>query len=511
MTDAETLAAIYRRADRRAWATGWLEQGAELYIDGGWRPATAPGTGALARHDPATGVVLGLVPEASPGDVDAAVTAARRAADPESAWRRMARRERARVLRSIGQLVRDHADELATLISLENGKLLGESLDGDMPDTADIFDYYAGWTDKLYGETVPVEGGALNYTVPEPIGVCALLVPWNFPLLLATWKIAPALAMGNTMVVKPSPYTPFSLLRFTDLVHQSGLLPAGVLNVVLGDADTGQALTTHPDVDKISFTGSTGVGRAILHGVADTNLAPITLELGGKSPNIVFDDVADLEACIDRSFQLMFSQKGEKCSEPTRFLLQRGIHDAFVEGLVDRAEAVVCGDPFDPASTQGPQCTQAQLDRCLHYIAIGRDDGSRLRAGGERDTAGTNDAGLYLRPTIFDRVEPTSALARDEVFGPVLAVLAFDTERQAVTMANDTDYGLAAGVYSGDLSRARRVADRLDAGQVFVNRYGQYDFASPFGGFKRSGWGKEMGMHSLASYTRTKSIWIAED
>ena len=494
--------------DRRTWARPWLQRGNWHYIAGRWVPAT--GDTVTERHDPANGQLLATVVDASPGDVGAAVDAARQAGHPDGPWRRMTRRRRADVLRAIGQLVREHTAELATLISLENGKLLRESLTGDMPDTADIFDYYAGWTDKYYGESVPVEGGALNYTVHEPVGVCALLVPWNFPLLLATWKIAPALAMGNTVVVKPSPFTPFSLLRLAELVHDADLLPPGVLNVVLGDADTGRALTTHRGVDKISFTGSTSVGRAILRGVADTNLAPVTLELGGKSPNIVFDDVADLDGCIDRSFELMFSQKGEKCSEPTRFLLQRGIHDAFVDGLVARAEAVVCGDPFDSASDQGPQCTEAQLDRCLRYIDLGRQAGDRLRAGGSRDESGTNGAGLFMRPTVFDRVTSDSPLARHEVFGPVLAVLAFDSEDEAIALANDTDYGLAAGVYSDDVRRARRVADRLDAGQVFVNRYGQYDFASPFGGFKGSGWGKEMGAHSLAAYTRTKSIWIAD-
>ena len=220
--------------------------------------------------------------------------------------------------------------------------------------------------------------------------------------------------------------------------------------------------------------------------------------------------VVDLEGCIDRSFELMFSQKGEKCSEPTRFLLHREIHDVFVDGLVARAEAVVCGDPFDPASDQGPQCTPAQLDRCLRYIDLGHQSGDRLRTGGTRDETGSNADGLYLRPTIFDRVDPSSPLARDEVFGPVLAVLSFDTDDEAVALANDTEYGLAAGVYSDDVRRARRVADRLDAGQVFINRYGQYDFASPFGGFKRSGWGKEMGHQSLTAYTRTKAIWIAD-
>ncbi|MEI7591816.1 MAG: aldehyde dehydrogenase family protein [Actinomycetes bacterium] len=511
MTDFAERASRYAASDRRSWATDWVKTAGRVYRDGQWHSARHETT--TVRSNPANGVVLGEIPNSSSDDVDAAVEAARRAGAHGSAWRTMTRRNRANTMRAIGNLVREYQDELATLITLENGKLLSESLDDDMPDTADIFDYYAGWTDKFYGETAPVEGSALNYTVHEPIGVCALIVPWNFPLLLAAWKIAPALAMGNTVVVKPSPFTPFSLLRFVDIVHESGLLPAGVLNSVLGDAETGRLLTTHRGVDKVSFTGSTNVGRAILAGIADSNLAPITLELGGKSPNIVFDDVNDLEGCIDRSFHLMFSQKGEKCSEPTRFILQRGIHDTFVAGLVARAEAVTCGDPFDPSSTQGPQCTESQLVRCLDAIdgaTSGVDKTARLQAGGFRDETGSNVDGLFMRPTVFDQVDPTSSLARDEVFGPVLAVMSFDDEDHAVALANDTEYGLAAGVSSGDVNRARRVADRLDAGQVFINRYGQYDFASPFGGFKRSGWGKEMGIHSLSGYTRTKSIWIAD-
>jgi len=497
--------------DDTAWARAWLQQGAAQHIDGAWvSDAASPGFDAIERTNPATGELLAAVPTASPAEVDRAVRAARRAGASGGAWHSISRRERARVLHSIADVVRAHADELATLITLENGKLLRESRDDDMPDTADIFDYYAGWTDKLYGQSSPVEGDAINIVVREPVGVCALLVPWNFPLLLAAWKLAPALAMGNTVVIKPSPFTPFSLLRFVELVHDAQLLPPGVLNVVLGDAATGEALVTHPGVAKVSFTGSTAVGRAILAGVAGSNLATTSLELGGKSPNIVFDDVADLDGCIDRSFQLMFSQKGEKCSEPTRMLVQRGIYDTFVDELARRADAVVCGDPFAAATTQGAQCTEAGLVRLLRHIDAAQHDGARLRAGGERDTGGTNTNGLFLRPTVFDQVDPSMRLARDEVFGPVLACIAFDTEAQAIEIANDTDYGLAAGLYTGDSGRARRVAQALDAGQVFVNRYGCYDFAAPFGGFKQSGWGKEMGIHSLHAYTREKSIWFAD-
>ncbi|MFN8037796.1 MAG: aldehyde dehydrogenase family protein [Acidimicrobiales bacterium] len=491
-------------ADGRAW----IADAPSLYLDGGWR---APrGTDALERRRPDTGDRLASVRFASPADVDAAVAAAGAAFAPGSPWRTMSRRERAGVLHRIGEVVRANAEELAAIIALENGKLYGEALDDDMPDTADVFDHYAGWTDKLTGESVPVEGDAVCYVQREPIGPCALLVPWNFPLLLAAWKIAPALAMGNTVVVKPSPFTPFSLLRFAQLVDDAGILPPGVLNVVVGDREVGEALVAHPGTAKVSFTGSTAVGRAILAGVAGSNLAPVTLELGGKSPNVVFADTTDLDACIDRSFTLMFAQKGEKCSEPTRFILERSIHDRFVDALVERAEAVVCGGAFDPAATQGAQCTEAQLARIVEHIGIAIDEGAVLRCGGERDTSGRNAEGSFVRPTIFTDVTPGMRLFREEVFGPVLAVTAFDTEDEAVRLANATDYGLAAGVYTGDPSRARRVAGALDSGQVFINRYGCYDFAAPFGGVKASGWGREMGRLSLDAYTRPKTVWWAD-
>lgn len=489
---------------RLDWARTWLSDVKTSYAEGEWLAAAGAIDEAI---NPANGRKHGACAAADADVVDRAVATAR-GAFRHGPWSSLGRRDRAGVLRRIGELVRAHRAELATLIALENGKLYREAYDDDMPDTADVFDYYAGWTDKYYGETCPVDGPFVNFTQRVPVGVCGLIVPWNYPLLLAAWKLAPALAMGNTAVVKPSPFTPFSLLRLVELLHADGTLPPGVLNVVLGGAETGEHLTRHPGVDKIAFTGSTATGRRILVGAAESNLKTVTLELGGKSPNIAFDDVPDVEFAIDRSFHLMFSQKGEKCSEPTRFLLQRGLYQRFVDALVERAGRIVCGDPFDPRSMQGPQCNRPQFDRIMSAIEEGVRGGARLLVGGERDTTGTNADGFFVRPTIFADVDPRSRLAQEEIFGPVLCVAPFSDEAEAVELANGTPYGLAAGVWSGDVARAHRVAQALDAGMVFVNRYGCYDFASPFGGVRQSGWGHEMGIHSLAAYTKLKSVWV---
>ncbi len=489
---------------RLDWAFDWLKGEKRLYIGGEWVQASQRAT--FVSTNPANQNSLATLSEASRSDIDSAVSQARSAF--RGSWPKQDRRERARILRKIGELVRTHKEELATLEALDNGKTYREALYDDLPDSADVFDYYAGWTDKLYGESCPVEDGFVNFTQHEPLGVCALIVPWNFPLLLAAWKIAPALAMGNTVVIKPSPFTSLSLVRLAQLIDGSKLLPPGVFNLVLGGVEAGEALSSHPDIDKISFTGSTAIGAQIVQASGRSNLKSVSLELGGKAPNIIFDDVKDLPAVIDRSFNLMFSQKGEKCTEPTRFFLHEKIYDQFSAGLIEKAKAAICGDPFDPVTTQGAQCHKAHFEKILAYIEIGKKEGAQLLVGGNRDSASGNEKGFFVRPTIFGNVQNKMQIARDEIFGPVLCLLKFSDEEQVIAEANDTPYGLAAGVYSDDAKRAMRVAQKLDAGMVFVNHYGCYHFSSPFGGIKQSGWGHEMARHSLESYTRLKSIWV---
>ena len=491
--------------DTRAWARQWLQTPRNLYIDGGWRSASDART--LATVDPADQSTLTTYGVANEVDVEAAAAAARRASRAGD-WPRMARRDRGKLLQRIAAVIRDHADELATLESLDNGKLLRESVEDDLPESADVFDYYAGWVDKHYGETCPVGHGFINYTVHEPVGACGLIVPWNFPLLMACWKLAMALACGNTVVIKPSEHTPLSLSRLFELLDERVALPPGVVNLVLGDGETGAAIARSPRLDKVAFTGSTRTGRAVLAGAAASNLKRVSLELGGKSPNILFADLPDRDAAVARVYAALFSHKGEKCSEPTRLLVQRPLYDNVVAELAAMAEAAVCGHPFAPTSQQGPQCHRAHFESVMRYVELGRAEG-RLVAGGVADTRGENANGLFVRPTIFADVDNSARVAQEEIFGPVLVITPFEDEDEAVRLANETSYGLAAGLYTADVSRAHRVASRLDAGMVFVNRYGCYDFASPFGGFKQSGHGKELGRHSLAEFTRTKSIWIA--
>ena len=478
-----------------------LQQG-RLFIGGRWVEPAAGRTYAVVN--PATEAELAQVAEADATDVDAAVQAARQAFEA-GPWREMSAADRARILWRIGDLLEQHADELGQLETLNNGKPIFESRQIDVPMAAEVFRYYAGWATKLQGETIPVRGPFLNYTLREPIGVVAAIVPWNFPLLLASWKLAPALAAGNTVVLKPAPWTPLTALRLAELAQQAGL-PDGVLNVVTGSTrETGRALVRHAGVDKIAFTGSTATGQEIMRTAADT-LKRVSLELGGKSPNLVFAD-ADLEAAARGALTGIFYGKGEVCAAGSRLLVERTVHDRLLELLLERVKKMRPADPLDPKTRLGPLVSQAQMEKVLGYIEKGRAEGARLLVGGQRATVG-NGRGYFVEPTIFDQVAPEMTIAREEIFGPVLAVIAFDDPEEAIWLANSSPYGLAAGVWTKDIARAHRVAARLQAGTVWINTYNFYDPASPFGGYKMSGFGRDLGAHALEQYTQVKSVWV---
>ncbi len=482
----------------------WMTQPKQLFA--GKTPQMGKG-GEFTLINPATESTLLSYRMASHDDVQQIIDKAK-GLHVRREWSKMSMRVRAQLLRKMGEVIRKHHNELAVIETLQNGKTYAEAYFDDIPDSADVFDYYAGWIGKHYGDNVPVEDGFINYTSKEPVGVCGLIVPWNFPLLLGCWKIAAAISCGNPVVVKPSEYTPLTMIYiFEAWMREIPELPDGLLNLVLGDGRVGSWLSTDSNVAKITFTGSTNVGRQIIRSSADSNLKTVTLELGGKSANIIFADAPDLEFAIERSFTAMFSHKGEKCSEPTRLLVHESIKDKVYAGLKARAEAVVCGDPFDSKTTQGAQAQQQHFDKIMSYVAIGKTE-AKLLAGGARDLTANGGKGFFVRPTIFIDVPLNARIAQEEIFGPVLSVSTFSTDEQAVAMANGTPFGLAAGLWTSDVSRAHRIAAQLDSGMVFVNRYGCYDFSSPFGGFKSSGWGKEMGRESLEAFTRTKSVWI---
>jgi len=486
------------------WALDWLKEDKNQFIGGKWGVGDSNKTWDVVN--PSDKTILCSFPLASEQQVEEVATIANNSHE-SGVWRKVNRAERATVLRQIAQLIRDNVEKLAILETLPNGKLLTESLADDIPTCADIFEYYAGWTDKYYGVTSPVEEDFINFTQQEPVGVCALIAPWNFPLYQAALKIAPALAMGNTVILKPSEYTPLSAIYLMQLIDRELNIPDGVINLLLTDGEAANQLTLSDNVHKVSFTGSTNVGRKIVQNSGLSNLKATTLELGGKSPCIFFEDTPNLDSAIDRAFTVMFSHKGEKCSEPTRFLIHDSIYDETVAKLVKKAEAIKCGNPFEATSEQGPQCNEVQFNKIMDYIEVGKKEAA-LVAGGYQDVEGDNANGYYIRPTIFANVDPQSRIAQEEIFGPVLCCIRFVTDEEAVSIANSTVYGLAAGVYTSNIKRAHKMAEKIDAGMLFINRYGCYGLSSPFGGFKQSGWGKEMAIHSLSSYTKTKCIWV---
>lgn len=485
-------------------ALQWLNSPIKQYINGEWIEGN--GQDWEARN-PADGSILTTFPLASKAQVEMTAEIAH-GAFSSGIWSKKSRGERGDLLHKIADLIRGNLHTLAALETLANGKLYQESSVDDIPTCAEIFDYYAGWVDKYYGVSSPVESGYLNYSLIEPVGVCTLIAPWNFPLYQAALKIAPALAMGNTIIIKPSEFTPFTALFLVELIDKHLDIPPGVINLLITDGEAANSLTTSDDVHKVSFTGSTVIGKKLVQNSGASNLKAVTLELGGKSPCIFFEDTPDLDGAIDRAFTVMFSHKGEKCSEPTRFLIQDAIYDRVVSALALKAAAIRCGDPFAVTSTQGAQCNRAQYDKILSYIEIGKAE-AELVAGGNADISGTNEKGFFIRPTIFSHVQPSCRIFQEEIFGPVLTCTLFQSDDEAIALANNTIYGLAAGVYTGNISRAHRLAEEINAGMLFINRYGCYGLSSPFGGFKQSGWGKEMAIHSLASYTKEKSVWVS--
>jgi aldehyde dehydrogenase (NAD+) len=473
----------------------------QLFINNEWRDAAGGQT--LEVVNPATEEVIATVASAEQADVDAAVAAARAALD--GPWGKMSARDRGRLIWKIGERLMARADEIARLETLHNGKPIFESRQIEIPAAAECFQYFAGWADKIHGETIPVSGNYLTYTLREPVGVVAAIVPWNFPLLLTSWKVAPALACGNTVIIKPASQTPLTALALAEIAQEVGL-PPGVLNVVTGPGSKiGQMIVEHPGIDKIAFTGDTSTGKGIMRGSAET-LKTITLELGGKSPNIVFPD-ADLDAAVRGATMGIFYGKGEVCAAGSRLLVDKSIKSAFIDKVAARAKKMLPGDPLDPKTRLGAISSKKQLEIDLGYIESAKKEGATLVAGGGRADIGTGK-GYFLQPTVFDGVTPQMTIAREEVFGPVLAAIEFGDVDEAIARANDSRYGLAAAIWTRDIKKAHYVAKKLQAGTVWINTYNVYDTAAPFGGYKQSGFGREMSMHALEHYTQVKSVWV---
>ncbi len=477
----------------------FLEGKKELFINGEFVPSSSGRE--FEVYNPATEEVLANVSEAQDDDIDKAVSAARVAFE-EGEWPKLSAAERSHLIYKFADLIEKNREELAQLESLDNGKPYSVALADDIDGTAEHFRYYAGWATKVLGQTVPIFHDYLNYTVHEPVGVVGQIIPWNFPLSMASWKLGAALATGCTIVLKPAEQTPLSLLYAAELLNEAGF-PNGVVNVVPGFGEVaGAAIVDHQDVDKIAFTGSTVVGKSIMRKAADS-VKDITLELGGKSPNIILED-ADIDKAIEGAFDGIMYNHGQNCSAGSRVYVHRKHYDRVVNELARLAEEVKLGYGLDPETDMGPLVSKEQYDRVFGYIEKGKSEGAKLVTGGEKPF----DKGYFIRPTVFADVEEDMTIAREEIFGPVVAVFPFDTTEEAIRRANDSVYGLAAAVWTENIKTAHKVAHKLKAGTVWINDYNLENPAAAFGGYKQSGIGREMGNYALDNYTEVKSVWV---
>ena len=488
----------------QAWerVQDFISSPGKLLIDGEWVPAASGRT--FETINPASEERLAEVAHGEREDVDRAVRAARRAFDYDSPWRRMKPSARGKLIWRIGQLIEENLEELALLESLDNGKPRNIARVADVPLAADLFHYMSGWPTKILGDTTPISapGDYLSYTLREPVGVVGQIIPWNFPLLMAAWKLGPALACGCTVVLKPAEQTPLSALYLGELLLEAGL-PAGVVNIVTGYGDAGAALSANDDVDKVAFTGSTEVGKLIV-GAAAGNLKKVSLELGGKSPNVVFAD-ADIDAAIVGASNGIFFNHGQCCNAGSRLYIQDAAFDEVVAGVAEHAKNIHVGPGLEADSQMGPLISDEQFEKVLGYLQSGADAGAEAVVGGGR----FGDRGYFVQPTVLTNTTGDMKVVREEIFGPVVCAIPFSDPDEIVPIANDTNYGLAAGVFTRDISKAHRTAARLRAGTVWINTYHVFDAAQPFGGYKESGWGREMGHQVLENYLETKAVCVA--